>query len=249
VSWLDDSVEKGNLRPLIALAMQEQGNAVAKAFNLGEGFMAEAFRLARFGDLEGMFQALSEPIPGAEETAKRPGLDLPPQESPWSPEQIEDIIPINLDQRIRLMGHHHLCAGAFVRLLSDPGFSAEYAALVSQLHISPELEIESIYGYDMFCYQCGYWSEEEGRCSTGWKNKISKDAAVLKHLGLRPGKVTPFDEMQRLLAEKITPKTLEKFCAAGEWKCEFYILGVCQEAYADLRRRFGITVPEEEKIS
>ena len=249
VPWLDASLEDGNLTPLLALAMQEQGNAVAKEFNIGEGMMAEAFRLVRFGDLEEMFQALSQPIAGVEEPPKRDSLDLPAQSSPWSQDQIESIIPININQQIKLMGHHHLCAGAFDKLLNDPGFSIEYAELVSQLNPSPEMEIESIYGYDVFCYQCSYWSEEEGRCSTGWKNKLSKDAAVLNHLGLKTGQITPFEKMQRLLAEKITPKTLERFCSAGEWKCEFYILGVCQQAYADLHDRFGIIVPEEERIS
>lgn len=240
VPWLDVSLETGNLRPLIALAMQEQGNAVAREYNLGEGRMGEAFRLVRFGDLEEMFQALSEPIPGALEPPARPNLDLPVHEPPDFEEQIEDIIPIDIDKCIKLMGHHHLCAGAFDRLLSDPGFSMEYAALVSKLEPSPDLKIESIYGYDIFCYQCSYWTEEEGRCSTGWKNKISKDRAVLIHLGLQTGQVTTLGELQRLLAEKITPRTLEQFCAAGEWKCEFYILGVCQDAYADLRSRYGI---------
>lgn len=249
VPWLDASLEDENFQPLLALAMQEQGNAVAKEFNLGEGMMAEAFRLERFGDLEEMFQALSDPIAGAEEPPKREGLDLPAQSSPWSQDQIESIIPININRRIRLMGHHHLCVGAFDKLLNDPGFSMEYAELVSKLNPSPEMEIESIYGYDVFCYQCGYWSEEEGRCSTGWKNKISKDAAVLNHLGLKTGQITPFERMQHLLAERITPKTLERFCSAGKWKCEFYILGACQQAYADLRDRFEITVPEEERIS
>jgi LmbE family N-acetylglucosaminyl deacetylase len=249
VPWLDQSLAEGNLRPLIALAMQEQGNAVAKEFKLGKGLMAEAFRLERFGDLEGMFQALSEPIPGAASPPSRESLDSTPEDSPWSAEQVKDIIPSNLDKRIRLMGHHHLCAGAFERLLSDPGFAMEFADLVSQIKLKPDLEVESIYGYDVFCYLCGYWSEEEGRCSTGWKDKISKDAAVLKHLGLETGQVTRYDKLQHLLAERITPKILEKFCAAGEWKCEFYILGVCQQAYADLRERYNVTIPEEEKIT
>ena len=242
VPWLDVSVDQGDLRPIIALAMQEQANAVAKEFNLGEGRMGEVFRLVRFGDLEEMFQALSEPIPGALVPPPRPGLDLPPHESSRFEDQIKNIIPIDINQRIKLMGHHHLCAGAFDRLLSDPGFSAAYAALVSRLEPSPDLEIESIYSYDVFCYQCGYWSEEEGRCSTGWKDKISKDAAVLKHLELQTGQVTPFDKMRWLLAEEIMPETLERFCAAGVWKCEFYILGVCQQAFADLRECFGIQV-------
>jgi LmbE family N-acetylglucosaminyl deacetylase len=239
VPWLDASVDQGDLKPLIALAMQDQANTVAKEFNLGEGRMGEVFRLVRFGDLEEMFQALSEPIPGANAPLARSSLDLPSHKTPWSEDQMADIIPIDINQCIKLMGHHHLCAGAFDRLLSDPGFSVEYEALVSRLPPSPDLEVESIYGYDVFCYQCSYWSEDEGRCSTGWKNKISKDAAVLKHLGLRTGQVTPFGELQQLLAEKISEEILEGFCAAGEWKCEFYILGVCQQAYADLRERFG----------
>jgi len=249
VPWLDVSLEEGNLRPLIALAMQDQANAVAKKFNLGEGRMGEVFRLVRFGDLEELFQALSDPIPGVAKPPTRPSLDLPQPESPWSDEQVEDIIPIDFYQRIKLMGHHHLCAGAFDRLLSDPGFSTEYASLVSRLKPSPDLEIETIYGYDIFCYQCGYWSEEEGRCSTGWRNKISKDRAVLQLLGLKTGQVTTFDQLQRRLAEEVMPTILANFCAAGEWKCEFYILGVCQEAYADLRERYNIQVPDEEKIS
>jgi hypothetical protein len=224
--------------------MQEQANVVAKEFNLGEGRMGEAFRLVRFGDLEGMFQVLSEPLEGAEAPPSRPSLDLPSHESLWNEDQIKNIIPLDINQRIKLMGHHHLCAGAFDRLLSDPGFSAEYATLVSRLEPSPDLAVESIYGYDIFCYQCSYWSEEEGRCSTGWRNKISKDAAVLNHLGLRTGQVTLLNDLQRLLAERITPKTLERFCSEGEWKCEFYILGVCQQAYADLRERFGIHVED-----
>lgn len=238
VPWLEASME-GDFRPLIALAMQGGGNAVAAQFNLGPGRMGEAFRLERFGDLEEMFQALSEPIEGAE-TIRRDGLDQPAPEAKWSAEQMGQIFPTNLAERLRLMGHHHLCAGAFDRLLQDPGFSAEYGEIVARLTPRPDLPIESIYGYDLFCYQCGYWSEEEGRCSTGWKNKISKDAAVLRHLGLRPGDVTLLGDLQRLLAEKVTPADLARFCESGDWKCEFYILGVCQKAYAELRERLGV---------
>jgi LmbE family N-acetylglucosaminyl deacetylase len=243
MAWLEDSME-GDMRPLLALAMQMGGNAVAEQFNLGPGRMGEAFRLVRFGDFEELFQALAEPLPDAQEAPKRESLDLPPYAPPWSKEQLAQIFPRNLNQRLSLMGHHHLCAGAFEELLRDPGFSAEFAELVSRLEPSPDLEIESIYGYDVFCYQCSYWSEEEGRCSTGWKNKITKDAAVLEHLGLQTGQVTPLEDLQRLLAKKVLPTDLERFCAAGDWKCEFYILGACQKAYAQLRDRLGIELPD-----
>jgi len=237
--WLEDSME-GDLRPLLGLAMQMQANEVAEKFELGPGRMGEVFRLVRFGGMEELFQGLAEPIPGTEDPPQRKSLELPPHESPWSPEQLKQIFPKNINKRLSLMGHHHLCVGAFDLLLKDPGFQAEYAGLVSRTNPTPDMEIESIYGYDLFCYQCGYWSEEEGRCSTGWKNKISKDAAVFNHLGIETGQVTRLEDLQRLLAEKVSADDLKRFCAADDWKCEFYILGVCQKAYAELRKRLGI---------
>ncbi len=237
--WLESAMEE-DMRPLLGLFLQEQANGVAEAFELGPGRMGEAFRLVRFGDLEELFQMMSVPLPGAEKAPHREGLDGPAHESPWSPEQLENIFPLDLNEHIRIMGHHHLCTGAFEELFAFPLFRAGYHELVSRLQPSPDLLVESIYGYDLFCYQCSYWSEEEGRCVTGWKNKISKDAAVLEHLGLRPGQVTRMEDLQRLLAERITPADLERFCGPGEWKCEFYLQGVCQRGYENLRERFGV---------
>jgi LmbE family N-acetylglucosaminyl deacetylase len=237
--WLESSME-GDMRPLLALFLQEQANSVAETFDLGPGRMGEAFRLVRFGDLEELFQMMTEPLPGAEEAPRREGLDVHAHESPWSAEQLENIFPLDLNERIRIMGHHHLCTGAFEELFAFPLFRAGYPELISRLQPSPDLLVESIYGYDVFCYQCGYWSEEEGRCVTGWRNKITKDAAVLEHLGLRPGQVTRLEDLQQLLAERVTPADLERFCGPGEWKCEFYLQGVCQRGYEKLRKRFGI---------
>ncbi len=252
--WLEASID-GDLKPLIALVMQEQANAAAAQFELGEGRMGEVFRLERFGDLEPLFQEMSVPLEESASTAgtgkpadavskamatHRAGLDQPPHESPWSAEQLEQIFPVDLNEKIRLMGHHHLCAGAFEQLLKFPAFRLGYAHLVGRMQPSPDVLIESIYGYDIFCYQCGYWSEEEGRCSTGWKNKITKDAAVLKHLGLRTGDVTRLQDLQHLLAERVSYEDLERFCGPGDWKCEFYALGICQAAYAGLRQKYGI---------
>jgi LmbE family N-acetylglucosaminyl deacetylase len=245
--WLEASLaEDGDMRPLLALFLQEQANAVAEAFELGPGRMGEVFRLVRFGDLEELFQLMTEPLPETEAAPQREGLDAHTPELPWSAEQLEQIFPKDLNERIRLMGHHHLCAGAFEELFAYPLFQAGYAELVSRLQPSPDVEIESIYGYDIFCYQCSYWSEEEGRCVTGWKNKITKDAAVLEHLGLRTGDVTRLEDLQRLLAERVTPDDLERFCGPGEWKCEFYLMGVCQRGYARQRKRFGIEADGEK---
>ncbi len=238
VPWLDESME-GDLRPLIAMVIQEQAKAVAVQAGMDDLCRGEAFRRVRFGDLEPLFQMLAEPLPEAEEPApERPGLDQPlvfPDA-----ELVEQSIPGDFSTHIRLMGHHHLCAGAFEALIALPPFRLGYAALVERLRVDPDLQIETIYGYDIFCYHCGYWSHEEGRCSTGWQNKITKDAAVLRHLGLKPGDVTRLEDLQRLLAERVPCEQLEYFCGRGEWKCEFYALGVCQQAYAELRKRFGI---------
>jgi len=246
--WLESAMEE-DMRPLLALFLQEQANGVAEAFDLGPGRMGEAFRLVRFGDLEELFQMMSEPLSDAQEAPRRESLDVA-HESPWSEDQMENVFPVDVNERIRIMGHHHLCAGAFEELFAFPLFRAGYPELVKRLRPNPDVLVESIYGYDLFCYQCGYWSEEEGRCVTGWKNKISKDAAVLKHLGLRPGQMTRLEDLQRLLAERVTPADLERFCGPAEWKCEFYLQGVCQRGYEKLRKRFGIEEdggPEDSK--
>lgn len=239
VPWLDSAIE-GDTRPLLALFLQEQANAVAKDFGLGPGRMGEVFRLVRFGALEQLFQVMGEPLPGAEQAPLRESLDVLAQDPLQSQDQLAQIFPQDINERIRLMGHHHLCVGAFEELLESPVFQAGFPDLIPRLQTGPDTQVESIYGYDMFCYVCEYWSEDEGRCSTGWKNKISKDAAVLEHLGLATGQVTRLEDLERLLAEKIRPADLDRFCGPGEWKCEFYLLGVCQKGYDKLRKRLGI---------
>jgi LmbE family N-acetylglucosaminyl deacetylase len=241
VPWLEKSVD-GDMRPLLAMFVQEQAKAVAVQAGMdSETCLGEAFRLVRFGDMEPLFQMMAEPLPGVEQPApERPDLEQV-HASPWGAGQLEQIIPADIGTRIRLMGHHHLCAGAFDALITQPTFRLGYPNLVDKLIPNPDLNVESIYGYDIFCYQCGYWSEEEGRCSTGWKNKISKDAAVLKQLGLKPGDVIRLEDLERRLAEKVPYEKLEEFCGpGGQWKCEFYALGVCQKSYATLRKKFGI---------
>lgn len=241
VPWLEESME-GDLQPLLAMFIQEQAKGLAEAAGWDtETHLAEAFRLERFGDLEPLFQLMAEPLADADSAPVREELEQS-HELPWDEEQLRHIIPQDISERIRLMGHHHLCAGAFEELIAQPTFRIGYASLVDHFNPDPDLVIESIYGYDLFCYQCGYWSEEEGRCSTGWKNKITKDAAVLDHLGLKHGDKTRLEDLQRLLAEKVPYEKLEYFCGpGGEWKCEFYALGVCQKAYAGLRDKFGNT--------
>lgn len=239
VAWIDESYQ-GDHFELLATFLQEQANAVALEFQLGEGRMGEVFRLERFGDLEELFQAMGEPLPDAE-LIHRPGLDIPPESNDPSEELPRNVLPGNLRQRISIMGHHHLCTGAFDALLTSTPFRLAYANLVENLHPEPDTEVQTIFGYDVFCYECGYWSEEEGRCSTGWKNKISKDLAVLDYLGIEVGDLHTLEDLQRLLAEKITPDKLAYFCASGEWKCESYLLGICQQGYASLRDRFGIS--------
>jgi LmbE family N-acetylglucosaminyl deacetylase len=241
VPWLQESME-GDMRPLLAMFLQEQSKGLAvEAGWDSELHLAEAFRLERFGDLEPLFQLMAEPLENAEPSPQRAELEQK-HELPWDTEQLRHIIPKDMAERVRLMGHHHLCAGAFEQLIAQPTFRLGYSTLVDLFNPDPNLIIESIYGYDLFCYQCGYWSEEEGRCSTGWKNKITKDAAVLDHLGLKPGDQTRLEDLQRLLAEKVNYAKLEQFCGpGGQWKCEFYALGVCQKAYAGLRDKYGVS--------
>jgi len=240
VPWLKESMDS-DLRPLVGMFLQEQAKGLAvEAGWDSETHLAEAFRLERFGNLEPLFQLMAEPLENAEPAPIRAEMEQD-HSSPWDEEQLRHILPQDINKRVRLMGHHHLCVGAFEELIAQPSFRLGYATLVDHLKPDPDLIVESIYGYDLFCYQCGYWSEEEGRCSTGWKNKITKDAAVLDQLGLIPGNQTRLADLQRLLAERVPYKKLEHFCGpGGEWKCEFYAMGICQKAYAGLREKYGI---------
>ncbi|MCC6144400.1 MAG: PIG-L family deacetylase [Candidatus Hydrogenedentes bacterium] len=65
----------GDPEPLLAQVFTGQAEAAAAAAGMPEGRLAEAFRLARFGDMEDLFQAMAEPLPGATAAPVRPGLD------------------------------------------------------------------------------------------------------------------------------------------------------------------------------
>ncbi len=73
VPLLEESMEEP--RGLLDAFLREQAREVARENGLGEDRLAEPFRLERFGELEGMFQMFSEPIPGAAEPPLRKGLD------------------------------------------------------------------------------------------------------------------------------------------------------------------------------
>ena len=240
VPWLEESKD-GDLKPLVGMFLQEQAKELAHAAGWDtEVYLAEAFRMERFGGLEPLFQMLAEPLENSEPAPVRAELDQV-YEILLDEKQQAHLIPLDIHERVRLMGHHHLCAGAFDELLNLPAFRLGYASLVEHLAPNPDLVVETVYGYGLFCYHCGYFSQEEGRCSTGWKNKIAKDVAVLDHLGLKPGSQTRLEDLQKLLAVKVSYEKLEEFCGpGGEGKCEMYALGVCQKAYAGLRKKFGI---------
>ncbi len=172
VPWVDLSYE-GDPKEIVAVFLQEQANAVAHHFGLGEGRMGELYRYVRFGDLEELFQMMSVPLSENQDQVESASKLQQNRANQEQPDYLSHILASNLNQRIRLMGHHHLCAGAFEELFESIPFRMAYRNLVENLKASPDLEIESIFGYDVFCYQCGYWDDEEGRCSTGWKNKIS----------------------------------------------------------------------------
>lgn len=240
VRWLQEAKD-GDLKPLIGMFLQEQAKELAQVAGWDtERYLAEAFRLERFGSLEPLFHMMSEPLENAEPAPERAEFNQQ-HEVQVDEKQQAHLIPQDIHERVRLMGHHHLCAGAFDELLNLPVFRLGYASLVEYLVPNPDLIVETVYGYGLFCYHCGYFSHEEGRCTTGWKNKVAKDVAVLEHLGLRHGSQTRLEDLQKLLAEKVPYEKLEQFCGpGGEGKCEIYALGVCQKAYARLREKFGV---------
>jgi LmbE family N-acetylglucosaminyl deacetylase len=237
LDWLDQSMT-GDPHELIAMFLQAQAKAVAARHGLPEGTLAEEYRLVRFGELEEIFQGMSVPIEGADAAPVREGLDRARPHPARSPEQVESIFPCDSAGKVRLMGHHFLCVGAFEELATSTIFNAGYPDIIDRIKPAPDLKVEAIYGYDIFCYQCGFWSEDEGRCTTGWRDKLAKDTAVLKQLGIETGEVLTLAEVERRLAERIGPEGLERFCGPGPWRCEFKLLGKCRRGYERLRDKY-----------
>jgi LmbE family N-acetylglucosaminyl deacetylase len=122
LDWLDQSMT-GDPRELIATFLQAQAKAIAAKHGLAEGTLAEEYRLVRFGDLEEMFQGMSVPIEGAEPAPIRQGLDKSPPEPVRGPGQVASIFPCDSAEKVRLMGHHLLCVGAFEELSCGPRVS------------------------------------------------------------------------------------------------------------------------------
>jgi hypothetical protein len=75
IPQLEAAIE-GDLRPLLTQFLTIKASEVAARHHLGEGRMAEAFRLNRFGAFEEFFQTQGVPIDGAPKPPHRKGLDL-----------------------------------------------------------------------------------------------------------------------------------------------------------------------------
>jgi hypothetical protein len=146
--------------------------------------------------------------------------------------------PVNLKRRMSLMGHHHLCLLGFEGLREEPEFADAYKAFIDDLGDDPETVIETIYGYDLFCYVCPYWTDEEGRCSTGWVDKIEKDAEVRRLLGVRVGEEHTLEELQRLIATAIDEEKFAELCGPGKFECAWYPLGHCLDGLRKLKKKY-----------
>jgi LmbE family N-acetylglucosaminyl deacetylase len=75
IPLVEECISEGDPTPFLSGGLRRQAEAVARAFEMEEGRLGEAYRLERFGGLEGLFQSMSEPIPGATPGPVRPGLD------------------------------------------------------------------------------------------------------------------------------------------------------------------------------
>ena len=153
------------------------------------------------------------------------------------------VLPTDVGDKLRLMGHHHLCMMGGDALRAQPEFKEGYAPLLEKIDARPDVTVETIFGYDVFCYDCPYWSDDEGRCSTGWQDKISKDAAVLDILGIKVGEQHTLEQMEERIARNLTVERFHQLCGPGEWECDFHPAGHCLDGLKALKRRYG--VPED----
>ena len=75
VPQIDEAIQ-GDIRPLMERNLRERCAEAAREFSLGEGRLAEIFRVNRFGAMEGFVQKYSVPLPGEpEEMHTRPCFD------------------------------------------------------------------------------------------------------------------------------------------------------------------------------
>jgi len=147
--------------------------------------------------------------------------------------------PVDMGKKIRIMGHHHLCLVGWSRLVQADQFRKAYEKIIDDMSSAPDAIVETIFGYDIFCYVCPYWDDTEGRCSTGWRDKITKDAAVRELLGVHVGEERTLEEMERLLAENLTEEKFAELCGPDtEWTCEWYDSGLCVEGLRELKLRY-----------
>ena len=61
-----EAAKSGDMEQLLTAVLYGPASEVGEAANLGEGRLAEAFRVTRFGDMEDMIEAISEPIAAEE---------------------------------------------------------------------------------------------------------------------------------------------------------------------------------------
>jgi len=146
--------------------------------------------------------------------------------------------PVNLARKMSLMGHHHLCLLGFDALRNEPEFAGAYEAFIGDLSDDPNTVIETIYGYDVFCYVCPYWTDEEGRCTTGWLDKIEKDAEVRRLLDIHVGEEHTLEDIRRRLAHAIDEERFAELCGPDRYECAWYPLGHCLDGLRKLREKY-----------
>ncbi len=131
----------------------------------------------------------------------------------------------------RLRGHHLLCALGFRGHGYSPGFAANMAAILQRLRAAPETLVMLTDEPDAIC--AAFPPDQPAHCRDD--NVIARDRRVLAKLGLEPGAIAPWGQLQLRLGHAFVPSDLDALCAT----CPWLPLGYCRQGLRRHVQRVG----------
>lgn len=114
---------------------------------------------------------------------------------------------------IQLRPHHLLCT----RFFEGKGYSSEFTVHMTETirRLEDGARIQLVNGSDEICKRCP--NMREGRCTTQEK-VMGYDVGVLKRTGLEYGDTLDFQELYRLIGERIIEQgTMGEICGDCSW--------------------------------
>lgn len=133
---------------------------------------------------------------------------------------------------IQLRGHHLFCLVGFRGMGYSEEFANNMKKVYHQIQSNPNTPIQIINGPDCLCEK--FPDTEKYHCKD--KNIFVRDSTILKLLKLQVGQIITWGEIEKKIANFITPSTIHTICSTCPWK-EY---GVCEEGIQRIKEGKGL---------